>query len=191
MSEIEEDYVATKFTSNRFNIPNKTIIESNGINFECEIRFDESANDASTWSTPFVCIIIITIIDNNEWSTEPRAPHYYYCYVYANRVQSTCCRLTLCRNTQTTELTKTQRQCAIEKSAVFLAIENIYLFTHYMAVACVRGGFCCMVNSPANAYNRILYCRHELRKREFRGYCVHWFSSTRRHEKSRANDRTA
>lgn len=78
---MQEDYVATKFTSNRFNIRNKTIIESNGINFECEIRFDENANDASTWSTSFVCIIIIIIriIDNNEWSTKPRAKLLLLC----------------------------------------------------------------------------------------------------------------
>lgn len=88
MGEIEEDYVATKFAGNRFNIRYRTIIESNSINFACEIRFDTRRRrkrcahvKTSSTTTPFVCIIIITIIDNteNKASPEPRAKLLLLC----------------------------------------------------------------------------------------------------------------
>lgn len=79
-------------TDSWFKIRNKTIIESNGINSECEIRFDENANDARTWTTLKYTICMqnntITIIDNTEWS-ESLEQNYYH--VYANQMQSNTC----------------------------------------------------------------------------------------------------
>lgn len=135
-----------------------------------------------TLSTQFVCIhiIIITIIDNEEWSRASLELNYYdyYCVLCAlcARVQSTCTTSslhTLHTQKETTKLTKTRetmcvcivwvRVCAVSKNRLLpndriLSMCTIYTMWWLEASGWLAWPYCCYTPKTYNYDDALVLC---------------------------------